>query len=448
MFAASPRGVTAVNVAPLGCDLSRHQHAVEREKQEVALTVTAVNVAPLGCDLSRHKHTGEREKQEVALSVTAVATATRIVSALRPVAGPFILTRVVLAIVGMVTVALVPRFEGTGNVWLTSQPWLNIWSIWDSRWYLSIARDGYSYAGNQESNAAFAPGLPLLMHAICAAIGRSDDEAYLMAGFLITNAALLVALAYLVRLVRLDFDHSTAARAALYLLVFPSSFFLSAVYPHSLFLALSIASFYYARQGRWWLAGVLGCLTGLTRLQGCALVIPIAYEYLRQHGFRWTRLRRDVLSLSLIPVGLLAFAAYLFAVTGEPLAALKAGAAWDRRLTWPWDVLGPFLANPLADHASGTATDFLVIVLLLVVVGLSWRRIPSSLALFTTVFTLVIVSSGILFSSVRYVLELFPIFITLARLGERPLFHRAYLGLACLNGLRLMSLFALGAWIA
>ena len=348
----------------------------------------------------------------------------------------------------MSTVALVPRFEGTGNQWLTSQPWLNIWSIWDSRWYLSIARDGYSYSGIQESNAAFAPGLPLLMRAVCDALRRADDDAYLIAGFVITNVALVVALAYLVRLVHLDFDHATATRTVLYLLVFPSSFFLSAVYPHSLFLALAIMSFYYARQGRWWLAGLLGGCTGLTRIQGCAMVIPLGYEYLRQHGFQLKRLRLDILGLGLVPVGFLAFGTYLFVNTGEPLATLKAGAVWHRQVSWPWEVLGPFLSNPLADHTAGTATDFLIIVLLVAAVALSLGRIPASLALFTTIFTLVIVSSGILFSSVRYVLELFPIFITLARFGERPLFHRAYLGLACLNGLRLMSLFALGAWIA
>jgi hypothetical protein len=373
---------------------------------------------------------------------------------------------------------------------------LNIWSIWDSRWYLSIARDGYTYLAGQQSNAAFAPGLPVLMRIIGDLFGGGAD-AYLIAGFVASNVALVVALGYLVALVRLDFDRATACRTVLYLLVFPSSFFLSAVYPHSLFLACAIASFYYARQDRWWLAGILGCAAGLTRLQASALIIPLAYEYLRQRGFTFQRLcphalqwitpralrrinaeplwqitpralqqvrpeplwqitpralRRvgpDALALALIPLGFAAFAAYLWIQSGEPLAALKAGAAWNRQLTWPWQVLGPFLTDPFANHGwAGTPTDFLFAVLLLALTGLSWRRLPTSLALFATTFTLVIVSSGILKSSARYTLEVFPIFITLATLGRKPLFDRAYVGVASLNALRLMSLFALGAWVA
>jgi hypothetical protein len=287
------------------------------------------------------------------------------------------------------------------------------------------------------------------MHMVGSLVGRADTEVYLVAGLLLTNVALLVALGYLVALVRQSFPTAIAARTALYLLVFPSSLFLSAVYPHSLFLACALASFYYARQGRWWLAAALGCAASLTRLQAAALVVPLAYEYLAQRQFDLRRIRVNVLALALVPVGCIAFLAYLFVLTGDPLAALNAGSAWHRQLMWPWEVLQPFVLDPLGTHGwHGTAADFGYTILLLALTALSWRHVPRSLAVYGTTFAVVIVSSGILVSSMRYALELFPIFITLAILGRKPLFHRAYLAVAILNGLKLMSLFALGEWIA
>src|SRR5687767_8468695 len=66
--------------------------------------------------------------------------------------------------------------------------------------------------------------------------------------------------------------------------LFPTGFFLLAPYPEALFLALTVASLYLARQGRWWLAGLAGLLAALTRFQGAFLALPLAYEYLRQRG--------------------------------------------------------------------------------------------------------------------------------------------------------------------
>ena len=92
-------------------------------------------------------------------------------------------------------------------------------------------------------------------------------------------------------------------------MLFPTGFFLVGGYPHGLFLLLAVGSMYAMRRRRWWLAGLLAALAGATRQVGVLLAAPFAYEYLRQCGFNPRRIRADVLSIALVPAGLLAFMA-------------------------------------------------------------------------------------------------------------------------------------------
>ena len=111
------------------------------------------------------------------------------------------------------------------------------------------------FVPGQQSNVAFFPLYPNLIRVVHYLVPLSGDAGWLLVGITVSNAALVVALIYLYQLVRLDFDQSTAARTVLYLCVFPTTLFLSAVYSESLFLALIVSAFYYARSGRWLVVG-------------------------------------------------------------------------------------------------------------------------------------------------------------------------------------------------
>src|SRR5262249_14994282 len=155
------------------------------------------------------------------------------------------------------------------------------------------------------------------------------------------------ALAWLIPLLRLDFDQRTAARAALYLLAFPTSLFLSAVYPESLWLLLSVGAFWSARRGRWWLAGLLGGLGAVARPLGVFLVAPLALEYLAQRGYRPGAVRADALALGLIPLAFAGWAAYLYRLSGNPWLFHDAHAGWRQALGSPWGTLLKYLHAPL-----------------------------------------------------------------------------------------------------
>lgn len=155
----------------------------------------------------------------------------------------------------------------------------------------------------------------------------------------------------------------------------PLSFFFSAVYSESLFLALSLGCVLRARRGVWASAGVLGALAAAERVTGVTLVIPLVLMFLygpRTDRFPPDRSRalgplgrlrpiyRPAPALAwalLVPAGLGAYLLGLAVVTGDGLAPFHASTFWYRHLTGPfggawdgavaaWDGLRQLLHGP------------------------------------------------------------------------------------------------------
>ena len=127
--------------------------------------------------------------------------------------------------------------------------------------YLDIARRGY-----YGTDMAFFPLYPATIHVVGSWIGNQ-----LVAGLLISNAALFFGLLFFYKLVEHQYTRAVAHRAIFYVSIFPTALFFSAVYSESLFFALTVASFYYIREHKWLAAGILGGLAALTRVEGCLL---------------------------------------------------------------------------------------------------------------------------------------------------------------------------------
>ena len=104
---------------------------------------------------------------------------------------------------------------------------------------------------------AFFPLYPLLIRFVGALAGN-----HFIAGLLISNACFFFGLLFLYKLLEHEYDRSVARRAIFYVSIFPTAVFFSAVYTESLFFMLTVASFYYMRERRWWLAGCDRLLRG------------------------------------------------------------------------------------------------------------------------------------------------------------------------------------------
>jgi hypothetical protein len=218
---------------------------------------------------------------------------------------------------------------------------------WDSAWYLWIAHYGYEPAlgAATAQRAAFFPLYPLVLR------GVSDlGVPAILAGVLVSVAALGLALYGIHRLATLELRGPGVARTAVLVMAFaPMAFFFSAVYSESLYLALSVGLFWSARQGRWGAVGALGALAGATRSAGIVLALPAVILYLygprqdRAPDFPRARrlepryrVRKDVLWLGLIPVGLCLYAAYLGLSGGDALMPFHAQGVWDRHFAGPY----------------------------------------------------------------------------------------------------------------
>ncbi len=163
------------------------------------------------------------------------------------IAPAYIFSRLGLILVGVMALATLP-FSTYPGVWqFSANPFINMWSRWDAGWYLSIAEKGYSYHPGVQSSINFAPLYPVIMGTVCRIFHGHSHEDMLLAGIILSNVSLLVAIIFLYLLVKLDFNDRISARATLFLLIFPSTLFLSAVYPESLYLALTLIAFYNAR---------------------------------------------------------------------------------------------------------------------------------------------------------------------------------------------------------
>lgn len=224
---------------------------------------------------------------------------------------------------------------------------------WDSWWYLTIAQHGYDH---NLMRTAFFPLYPMVVSGL-GVIVRSD----LIAGVLVSLVSFAIALVLLYRLTALELGSASRARLAVMLTAFcPVAFFFSAVYSESLFLALSLGAIFEARMGRWATAGVLGALGAAERNSGVMLVVPLALLFL--YGPRadrpvaavaaelragWRRLlpryriEPRIAWIALVPLGLLAYLAYLALSIGDGLAPLHAQTLWFHHFAGPfggvWD---------------------------------------------------------------------------------------------------------------
>lgn len=328
---------------------------------------------------------------------------------------------------------------------LPAFPLLEMWAQWDAEHYVSIAAHGYEYDLGRFTNIPFFPLYPWLIRLVAAPFGPIDEQAAALAGLVIATVALLVALFYLAALVARDMSLSVARRTVLYVLVFPTTLFLSSVYSESLFLASAAACLFHARRGEWYRAGIAGGLAALTRPFGFLLVVPIAIELWRQRppSRAWP-------SIALVPTGLATYFAYLWVEFGDPLAYFRSGETWGRGFHLPWETLLGYIRGPLEMFDwTYSWLDLISMVAMVTILIFGWRRVPLSYAAYTAVGLLFALSTGVAwFSASRHALALFPVIIILASYGERRAFNWLWLAFSIALAIGFMARVAVGYWVA
>ncbi len=307
--------------------------------------------------------------------------------ALGRILGYLVVTRLTLYIVAACAIRLLPAaVQPPADAYLGKSPTLAALVRWDAWWYLNIVERGYWLDAPHPSNVAFFPVFPLLVRGLAALTGNP-----LVAGLLVANAAAVAGVVGFWLWVREVAGAAAAERSVRWLLVFPFSFFFHTIYAESLFLALVAFGFLAARRGHWAWAGVLGGLASASRPLGVLLFPAFAWAlWEARRAGRAVRVR-DLLSVLLVPAGLGAYAAYLWAAFGTPFASWDAHAAgWSVRFQWDlvgyWREARLMLSHGPRAHSYTHLLDSLRIILPLCFIALTvgvFRRLGTGPGLFT-----------------------------------------------------------------
>jgi hypothetical protein len=352
---------------------------------------------------------------------------------------------------------------------------LGPWQRFDSLHYLSIARQGYANV----ADSVFPPLYPLAMRLAGSlpSLFMPPGQSNLLGGILVSNLAFIGSLVLLYRLTAAELGVAAARRAAVYLAVFPTGFFLLAAYSESLFLLLSLAAVGAARHGRAWRAGMCGFLASLTRLTGWILVVPLAYEFWRGPGAGGKGQEagskgqgaggkgqgaggkgqeaggRGAVWASVLPLlGLLLFVAFRW-WQGLPALPEVYQRYWFQSTAIPGADLVTAVRLMLAGEAAFTLyLDFATAVFLAATTLLVFRRLGPTYGLYSAMLLLFMLlpTSELkpLFSFSRYALVFFPTFMLLGAAGTNPWLNRLILYPSIALYLYLSGQFFIWGWVA
>jgi hypothetical protein len=273
-------------------------------------------------------------------------------------------------------------------------PWLR----WDTDLYVGLAENGYRPGDPAIQLHPLYPWLGQLLHVL---LGLSG----LLALLIVSSVAALALAVAVERLALLDLEPAAARRATLLLLLAPPAFILLAAYSEGLFLLCSALALLWAREQRWWLAGLAGFGAALTRQQGVFLALPLLWEMAGAAG-GWRALARRWRwwpALALPALGLVAFVLF------RALALGDVDFRWAEPRSWIYSLViskhaeqvVPVQAFLLPPHALWLAlthlaapdlqisVDLTLGVLFVALLALGWGRLRPSYRVYALTLALV-----------------------------------------------------------
>ncbi len=320
--------------------------------------------------------------------------------------------------------------------------WLAIWQRFDANWYISVAETGY---GGIKGDDHFPPLFPVLIRLLQPLFGSA-----FLAGLFISHLATFYAIKLLYDTFSQWGEDRLAKRSVLFVLIYPTSFFLFSVYTEPLFLVAALLSLQQMRKRSWAWAGFWAFCAILTRLQGAALIVPMMYLIWLERPF----LRKPVhwFSLALPAIGGLFYLSLRSKqVTDGAVPFVE--TTWGARLVPPWETYWYAVQTLLTGRFTFIdALNWIVATLFIILLITGWKKIPLEYNLYGAFGLLIIliriVETQPLISMSRYSLTLFPSFFILGSAAENPWLRRFIIYTFISLNLYLSAQFFLWGWVA
>ena len=383
----------------------------------------------------------------------------------------FFLWRAALFFVAFLAVYLIPvygaRFPYADSaLQITRLPnW--IWSFggFDGVHYLRIAQSGYNVAVYYP---AFFPVFPILVRFFSILIPKNPllntaiyvDPAFFYSGIILANLFFLIALYFLYKLFRLDYNQKVSWLALILLLIFPTSFYLGSIYTESLFLLLSVLVLYESRKRNFLLAGLFCAMASATRIVGVLLASVILIELfiaikkgeIKINGKKFIF---SVLGVIISVSGVAIYMFYLWRNFDNPIYFITAQQYFGAQRSGTLILLPQviyryikiFMNIPvLSLNFFNAALEFIVTLGSLTILVVYFKKIRISYWVFIFLALIVPTFSGSFSSMPRYVLSAFPLLPVLAiGLGK---YTKLVMTLSIILAIILLSLFIRGYWVA
>jgi hypothetical protein len=334
----------------------------------------------------------------------------------------FILTRIFLTVIGTWTNIHTPlgTFRVRQDIF-SEKVWLNIWGVWDSSWYINVAKHGYTNNPIElpkasccgQRNLGFFPLYPVLIKLLTFLV-----RGYFISGLIISNISLLLSSYILYKLASTKNNKQKALDTAIFLFLFPTSFVLSGALSESLFLALLSLCFLFALKRKWGLVGITGFLLCLTRPLGILVFFPMLYEYLQSINFKLKKTYPSLLYLLLLPLGLLSFAFYTYIHFGDFLAYYH-----SQKYNFAAEFTNPIkmLLIGFGELKQYFSYITLPISTALIYLTANYKKLRFSYYLMSVVFIIFLLSNGLLVAAtfLRQSVVIFPLYIALGAIENR-----------------------------
>lgn len=367
----------------------------------------------------------------------------------------FLVWRLGLFAILALAVKFVPlqiNFLGGNYANYIKNPLFWAWGNFDGQRYTSIAQNGYG-----TGELVYFPVYPILIKFLSTIFGNSLFTLNLI-GQVLSNLFFIISLFGIYKLIRIDFSEKIANITIISLLLFPTSFYFATVYTESLFFALLVWIFYFARRKKWLLASVLGIIISATRVIGVFVLLSVAIEWFIQ------KKEKNILNLPVvvltIPAGLLGYMYYIYKKTGDFLAFYSEQAHEGEHrsthiITLPqvyyrylFEIF-PNLSLNYFPTVFTTSLEFVLSTLFLIVSVILFFKTRLSYAIYAFIGVLIPTFLGSFSSMPRYVLVIFPVFIFLSQYLSKS---KARFFAFCLVSFILLvisfSLFARGYWVS
>ena len=360
-----------------------------------------------------------------------------------------------------------------GKIYL-NEPFLNRHVSWDSEYYLAIAVGGYEAPGPARIRGqvgddtpstgfwpfvipaqsteipgislsyAFFPFYPMMMRLFAIPLslfGLNAIATASLAGVIVSLLGTLAAMIALYEFTSVEMDEASGVRAAFYLLIFPSGFFLAEIYTEGLFVGLAFSSLLLLRRGHRGWAAVVAVMATFTRAAGVVIAIPLIISWVREAEWleldmEWSQIYYRGVPWRIVANGLVAaspiLAFFLWRISYYGLAFSLVEAEFFGRgllsfgvtfITWSDGFRAMFENNPQA--AAYYFVEWLGIVIGFTACIAGFKKHPD-LAIFGFLVVFLSFTSGPAQGMYRYVLAAPPVFLFLSRLGKNPIFDRVW----------------------